>query len=1127
MFKKWILFVKRLSSLALVMVMVLVSAFGSFALTPLNQEGAQGYPINSPMETDAEIDALDQQLAAVSGGAVLSQDRASGDYACEVDAGGTGSYSQFVLADAAAFDPDKFGEIELSVKPKAGAEWIRFYVSNNGVDELIKSDTDQDGVFMVGSDLESGVWNTVRLKLIDADTAITVAGDLTVQTDINSKWGFDAIKALPTAIYSFDLNQFDVSNTEISNGKLQFTSSVTGKFNAVDTALFSGLKILEFKDDSETEFGNAPGQYSNTELVGKVMIGVDSTPNPGTAVISYGGTSPSNAFDGDIDSYYISKSTNTNVKSDYIGYNFGTGKQLKTVRIRQSWDNNRTVSGMNLQYYNGTSWVTAQTLTSNIEKRGNLEAFNITSTASSSQWRLQPTVTTPDLGYWHVCEVQFVTSDSVPIYNSLEKELGPLGKISKVLCTWEESEANGLKMELSIAPNGSDWSAWQDVQNGQIADQFSGMELNGGKIKYRATFNKDCCLKSATLRVEGDPIENELPDGKIEGIKIDRKFYDSTGQAVAAFNRTYQLLAAKPGSFKVSGDGNIVIYNDGTDNKLYSLDVRTGVSTLIHNYAASGRTVYGVNNDGTYALYTNNSTNGLVYDAKRSAPVYDFPASFTSLCMNLSGKVYVVNSGILSSWSPYSFTSYMDQCNGLENISASNADDILSAYSTTAPTARAYKKGSLDWVDGPDYYTAPVIYQDPDGDNIKTAMASPDGKSIVFSVDKDAINEIVYYRYDTSVKLLRKIKVDSAPVQISGCRVYGWSGYYDLNTDKNVSFGLPDNDVISAAYSSDGNIMIYSTSGALKKYYTSAPSAPDRYLLSFDGKNTWHTCKNGVWSVAKTGMAPTAAEIKASGMTLEEINNLGKEDFAKLYADGKEIYTLDVAIYYASVDASVTPAISSIDVSMGGNDAYETGESFNAIYASKSKSFNSDEMRSISKIYPVEITPKAAEIYYFALVDGEYLSMQGDAWTSVGTIPEAADDNWIEITQKGVRGSTLRSIGKDVLTNNLIESNSGNSFSIVYCIKAYDGSTETYRSDIYIDSTKDLFDSANLTLKILYTDGTLATYTGLTGEDVEDFMAWILARQYNKGPIFYQITTGSNHDFINYYMIQKTNVIEN
>ena len=829
------MFGKRLTS-AVVVLMMLFSSFTYVqAATPIGQEGTQGLPINSGMETDSEIAAINSQLTSTSGSAILSLDKKSGKYSAEIHVGDSNTGIQFTAVDSANYAAKEFGQIHLYVKPKAGAGWVQFYTNSSGTNVLLKSDANKDGRYEVGTDLISGAWNEVTLQLLDTDTVISTASDLIIHANGNSVWNLDEIKAVKTKVFSYDLSSFDNDLTEIKDGRLQILSNGTAGFTTTSAAVNSGMKTFTVADDTTAEFQT--GTFSNTAIVGTNQVGGNDLCEGGTA-ISNGQASThyaGRAFDNSesINSYWGSPNYGASVMgTDYIGYGFNTSQIIKGVYISQ--DRSGYQGSIKLQYYDiaSTSWKDAQIL--NCTENTYAQTFSISSNFSSTQWRLLANAATTS--NWCVLEVRFLGTGQM--YTSAVKDITGIQNIQRTRCSWSESQTDKIKLEIRVSADGGvNWTQWRMVTKQEVMSDYQNLVLTNGKIQYRATIEGDSLLSNVYLSAESDSVKNTLPDGKISAISIDRGYYNSTGTDVAA---------------------------------------------------------------------------------------QSFP------------------SGIVP---------------------------------------------------------------------------------------------------------------------------------------------------------------------------------PDRYLLSFDGKNSWYAYKNGVWKLT----APMAAELAASGMTLDEINSLDKKAFAKLYENGKEIYTLDMSIYFASTSTLITPSIKSINVIMdSGKDAYQTGTTYDPIYSTKAKAFDCSVWRTIKKIYPVEISPKAAEVYYFALVGGEYKSMKGGTWETVGTLPENADSQWIDITKKGITAAELRQISGATLMANLTAS----TFSIISCTKAYDESTAAYRSDIYVDYTEYMFYGDNLALSITYNDGTTAQITGLSHEEVESFMAWVLGRQYGRGPIFYLIKQDNINSFVNYYMIQNVKVVE-
>ncbi len=330
-------------------------------------------------------------------------------------------------------------------------------------------------------------------------------------------------------------------------------------------------------------------------------------------------------------------------------------------------------------------------------------------------------------------------------------------------------------------------------------------------------------------------------------------------------------------------------------------------------------------------------------------------------------------------------------------------------------------------------------------------------------------------------------------------------------------------------YSGEKLVYLPSDVSSLRMWDRSGNLDKTRYLLSFDGGNSWYSHKSGAWTLAESEIVPSADTLTEQGMTADEINRLTAADFAPLYQNGIEIYSVDAAVYFASSNPYITPSISSIRISTDKQSFNSANDSTaTPLYTAKKTDFTGSQWRAISKIYPVEIMPKEANFLYFIYADGKYSYYDGAAWqtetdTEIADLIGDTEANWISLMQIGMSAQELRSIPETELTSLL----AGKDFSVIYCMQVSGKSTAGYYSMINVDYTKDLFASASLALTVYYSDGTLQTFSGLTDTQVEDFMTWLNFRPNGKGTIYYSLTSGSTSYYINYYLIRSVSVVQN
>lgn len=121
-------------------------------------------------------------------------------------------------------------------------------------------------------------------------------------------------------------------------------------------------------------------------------------------------------------------------------------------------------------------------------------------------------------------------------------------------------------------------------------------------------------------------------------------------------------------------------------------------------------------------------------------------------------------------------------------------------------------------------------------------------------------------------------------------------------------------------YNPDPGILTAVRGGRIAKCKFSSEKSTVKYLLSFDGRHSWQSFKNGRWINASAKNLPTCEESDASGMTDDEINNISADDLKKLYTGETDILNIDVAIYMNSNSNELTPFVKDITVSTAEND---------------------------------------------------------------------------------------------------------------------------------------------------------------------------------------------------------------
>ncbi|WP_418791476.1 phage head spike fiber domain-containing protein [Phosphitispora sp. TUW77] len=618
-----------------------------------------------------------------------------------------------------------------------------------------------------------------------------------------------------------------------------------------------------------------------------------------------------------------------------------------------------------------------------------------------------------------------------------------------------------------------------------------------------------------------------MPNGKISNIFIDSSYFDAqeNQELDTLSDQNLILPGVTPTKIALSGNGNKLYYANPSDsNKLYVLNMYTGEATIASNYIPVS-----IKSDlqGNRIAFKDSANNLYVYDDSTKITTL-IKAGVTVFSIQDDGTIYYYEGGDI-----FKFSS-----------STTAPGELLS--STTATTLDVSKTGNSVF-----FSNTNKLYQlvkTPTGwqkyliiittDDIEGLWVNSDATIVFLKIEGDL------YSYQVSSKALREL--DIYQDNTAACEIIkvtndnklvlrdSFDKYLVYNPETDSQENIRPTDVLNN-YSFDvdnsDEKLAYIASDGLSTYYFNGVERPERYLFSFDGKNSWHTYKDGVWTVVKTGAVPAEEDFEQYGMTIDEVNAMDEGDFEALYADGRQVLHFDAAIYFASIDPFITPSLKSITVTLNGGDSYLGDVPLEkSLYTTKSQSFDAANWRKIRRIYPMEIQPKVAEMYYFIVKNSIYYSYQNNQWTTVDSnLLTDVETNWIAITQQGMTAEELRAIPELDLTNQL----AGSGFSVVNAMKVNDLSTEGYNSLITVDYVEDLFDAATLVLKITLTDGTVKQYSGLTDVQVEDFMQWLNERQYNRGPVFYLIKTTSAdpgvdqiNGFVNYYTIQYVDIEE-
>lgn len=1131
---------------------------GVVATTTIGQDMSIVMPLKSEMENEADLSLIRSDVTTTTSGAVvLSVDKVSGKFSTVVtlnDMPNTDNVN-YTIVQSDNFDISNYSQVKIWIKPGRGANWIEFYTNNS----LIKSNINQDGRFKVGKDLVSGKWNEVVLDLTKNAKNLTTGNSLEVKTNDNSTWGFDNISTEKAIISNVDLMNMVNSKTNIIDGMLRF-KKVNGVYDTGSTILtsdsnLSSENVVFNRTDGITEFSQGTFDWSQIGPstiypIDCIKFGVVDLCFGGTAISGgyISGANPINAVDNNTSTSWKSSQTGANVSGEaYIGYDFTISRNIKFIKIRQSGSSNTSIDSVKLQHYdNSTSnWVDVQTL-SLVINNSDWQAFKIDADISATKWRLLANGNTTN--YWCVNEIEM--GSRYGYHDSTQIDLSTVSEsINDSKISWKSTTNPDVTVYTRLSlDNGVTWGPFTKVANNSEIPGISTLDsFSNVKLQYRVVGDISSSkqfpeLYEVSLSIYSNDATygKQIENGRITKIDVESNYVGLDGIEKNLQDKHKALTTNNDvKTFALSGDGKVLYYPNASDGgKLYKLNILSGKSTKISEHTSF--TSIKTNYDGSIIAYITHSSLFL-YDTNLNEILKLISSSVNEFTLQENGSlVYTVfqssySNGSKEIWRYFDNESILIYSNSSATdshrftCSTSNTGNLV-FYSdkdgkifSSSKTANVWKDKEL--YDADTYISR--IYSNKDGTMLYLGFGL--GTSI---------SPVIYYSFDVESKAIRKldlvdqnstiIKVtdDDKLVYLSGNRLLT----YDPVSNHVNEITPLDRTSSSTAIdiNTNGSVIAYNAPGFIKINYLKKVERPEKYLLSFDGKNSWHTYKNSTWQLVESGQTPDMNDFSTYGMTVDEVNALSESDFKPLYEDGRQVYCVDFAIYLTSIDTSTSPNIKSIKI-ITNESKYDVTNNLvgQAVYAAKKQDFTGENWRKINRLYPVETCPKEASFYYFMQVDGKYSYYDGGEWkeetnNEITNMLTDVEGNWSSIIEKGMTTEQLKTIPKEALTQKLVHKN----FSVVYCMRVMDVSTEKYSSKIVADYVEELFASESLVLKITTVDGSIKEYTGLTKLQVEEFMEWINRRQHNVGPVFYTIKTENTSYFVNYYMIQSVTVDE-
>ncbi len=129
-----------------------------------------------------------------------------------------------------------------------------------------------------------------------------------------------------------------------------------------------------------------------------------------TASAAHGSFPVTNAVDDSSTTEWDEGSANT-AAGAWIQATFASAKEIRNVAIKHTSLNNTPQTGIAVEYYNGSSWVTVETIVP--ERNATKQWFPIPASASSTQWRLRSLGACTASSSWTIKDLEMMEAGSV------------------------------------------------------------------------------------------------------------------------------------------------------------------------------------------------------------------------------------------------------------------------------------------------------------------------------------------------------------------------------------------------------------------------------------------------------------------------------------------------------------------------------------------------------------------------------------------------------------------------------------------------------------------------------------------------------------------------------------------
>lgn len=995
-------------------------------------------------------------------------------------------------------DATHINEITLQIKPKYMAKELSFYLRTayqDGYSMYIKvlGDKNGDGVFTCHEDFETGQWNEITLDLHQTEQMLPngMFSGIFVKVNENSEWLFDAVKGECNRMRrtALDLSALEKDNFVYDGNELHFEEIDSDDLEEFNTKTVVTSAVYDV-DGKITGIKPSIAQYPDNYLGYQISINQNILPDlfSGSEVFQIDADLKNNT---DGAEYYVGDDGSIQITAEtpepgLYRLSVSAHKLINNSYLYVKLNNNSSMSmPIKSSQYSIHNVVLPITETTNTIVLSSKEMYvnGVTLT------KIDPAETNKRMLFAGIPSTESIPCTGTEV-NYQDLPFIPNGTYSG---TSETIQCNLRKTEymvITVINPSFERAATMEVGT----DTYN---LHYGKWDYIIA-NSGSTVSKITFSDGNEPIL----------VTEARKYNRIPGNSVSAVDTGISE------DFLYSQNCEIVYYID--NNYIYSYHFGNDETRQITGSPENETlTLKAISPNGKFLMYK--STDNCDY-------IYSYDANATVIGENVYDICRIDNYG---------------NCYGVsdEDTSVCLKSDGTAAFSLNADNAYTTRKN-----DGEGWYTFSSGTLPVEKDFQKEILFDESGfKVYITVVDRILENSEYIYSSNPGINIFDPLTGELTWLNITdgtllsvteeGNLVMNINGKILLVNPTTKERALLYSEMVSelAYYNESVNRLLYTNDEDHVMYYsTKARTTSVKMLLSFDEGTHWQSYQNGRWiSVYNEGMEPTENIFEEYGMTAEQLSALSEKDFQSLYENGKQIYTLGIALCVTSESKYNTPKVRNIAVQTTEPDPKRY------LYTAKGQTYSKEDFSRINAIFANTNVYGSDECYFFICLGDDWIyTYKGDELLRMKLTAQElfgnVSGNWMDIRQYGMSNSELRAIPESVLSSLLLNERYANdSFTIAYCIKTERDETNGITAAFHLVYDPKIADVSGKTIKILLTDQSVLTFSA---EDVDEneitrFLLWLETKQANSnGSPFFKLSVKDRIYYINYYMIKSVEI---